>query len=67
MADDKKPGANKTPLKAGAVVGLVFALVGAVILDLDWPAYFALLGIVAVVGGIVIAVRLRDGGADSTP
>lgn len=66
MADGKRTSITTDPAKGGLAVGLVVALVGGVILDLDWPAYFALLGVVAVVGGIVLAVRARDGEADNT-
>lgn len=67
MADGKRTSITRDPAKMGFALGLVVAVVGAVILDLDWPAYFVLLGVVAVVGGIVIAARHRGGKADSTP
>ena len=67
MADDKKSRANTGLLKAGAVVGVAVALIGAVVLDLGWVAYLALLGIVVAVGAVVIAVRSRGGDGGRTP
>ncbi|MDQ3768682.1 MAG: hypothetical protein M3370_04260 [Actinomycetota bacterium] len=67
MADDKRPSTNSDLLKAGAVVGVVVVLIGAVVLDLRWVAYLALLGVVVAIGAIVIAVRARGGGAGRVP
>ena len=67
MGDDKKPSTNSDLLKAGAGVGVVGALIGAVVLDLGWVAYLALLGIVVAIGVVVIAVRARGGGAGRVP
>lgn len=43
--------------------GLVLGLIGAVILDLSWPAYFGLVILVSV-GFIVVAGRNRGGETD---
>ncbi len=63
MGDDKKSRAHGDPFKAGAVVGLVVAFIGAVVLDLGWVAYLVLLGVAVVIG--VVAITVRDRGEDT--